>query len=322
MGIDVSGANNPTVQGCRVLGNVQTCIRVAGEEALVKGNYTNQLQVVFAERAGSSAVLVLGNDNLIEGNFFNEIAEAGVLVDSGDRNTVIVNKIKGGKTDSVGIVADAQDAQNTMIRGNTVANGGSGTNSIAKGVRLFSQSTTAGTTRTVVKGNTVKGMLVLGIEADYSNVTAGTTNGPYIQNNDVIHDTQASLIGIQVLGNGTGNRVDGGCISGNNVYMGTNTNPGDGVVAQFVTNFSVNDNNATAAEAGTGSNGVEIDDSTECTISVNRILGFENGIVSLSTGSGDSDNNLYAGNHVRGNVTNSLSFAANETNRLSVGNKI
>ena len=305
-----------------MLGNVQTGIRVAGEECFVQGCYIDQTQVLFAERAGSSAILCTATDSTVEGNYCHEPAEVGINVNGGDRITVSGNFIKGGDTDSIGILVDTQTTTQATIRENTIQNGVTGSNGLTKGIRLKTGSSTAGATRTVVRGNKIHGMLTLGIEADYSNITSGTTNGPYISGNDIIHNTQASLIGIQVLGNGTGNRVDGGCISDNNVFMGTATNPGNGVVCQFVTNFAVNNNHLTASETGTGSNGIEIDDSTECQINVNRVTGFDNSLVALATTSGDSDQNQYASNHLRGFQTAASNFAANETNRTESDNKV
>ena len=319
IGIDTGSGARIVVENNRVVGNIGIGIKVTGDEVKVTGNYIDQGDVDLADRTGVIAISCQGRDNFVEGNYMQDIGEFGIRIPSnGERSTIIVNHVKGGKTDSIGIDADVVGADNIIIKGNTVENGVLGDTSIGTGIKLT--GTGAGGVRmAVVRGNTIERVLAVGIDVDYTGVTAGDTPGPIVSDNDIIHATQPSLIGIRIRGLST-NPIVGGMVNNNKIFMGTNVSPGDGITVQFVTDFSVNDNHLEGRESATGSNGIEIDDSKECQVNSNRILGFENGIASLSTASGDSTQNLYAVNHLRGNV-NATTFAANETDRDELSNK-
>ncbi len=318
VGIYTGTGNRIKVENNHVVGNVKIGIRIRGDEVKATGNYIDQGDVPVAEKTGVIAISCEGRDNFVEGNYMQDIGEFGIRIPSGERSTVIANHVKGGKTDSIGIDADVVGADNVIIKGNTIENGVVGDTSIGTGIKLTGTGA-SGVRMAVVRGNTIERVLIIGIDVDYIGVTAGDTPGPIVSDNDIIHATQASLIGIRIRGLST-NPIVGGMVNNNKIFMGTNVSPGDGITVQFVTDFSVNSNHLEGRESATGSNGIEIDDSKECQVNNNRIFGFENGIQSLSAASGNSTQNLYAINHLRGNV-NPTSFAANETDRDELSNK-
>lgn len=321
-GIFSSSGKRIIIENNRVTGNIDIGIRADGENVQIIGNQIDQVDLDSADKAGTIAISFSGRNGLVSHNHMQNIGEFGVkITGSAERTTVISNYIKGGQSGSIGIEAEVANAANIIIKDNTIENGTIGQASIGTGIKLFATGV-SGATRTVVQGNAILRVLIVGIDVAYSTITAGDIQGPSISDNDIIFNNQTALIGIRVIGTSLGTKIISAIIDQNRIYMGTSTNPGNGIIVHFASDFSISHNHLEGRASTGSSNGIEVKDSIDGKVASNRVLGFDDGIESISAASGESDENQYAINHLRGNVTNAVNFAANETNRDEVFNKV
>ena len=323
------------IRNNKVRGAFNVGIRANADRILVSGNMVDQQGITFD--AAHRGIELRGDEDHAVGNYVFNVAGVGISILGGtSRCHVVGNHIVGGLAGgTIGILIDPLGARISTIEGNKMSqNTGAGAiDQLSIGIKISGAATGngAGPGQVVhalmIKNNTIDNMRSTGIFLETGPAIAGApAYGPTIRGNDIIFRRDpntpdiSGVIGIDAEGDivpATAQTI-GLIIQDNRVDLGDPAaTPGNGIIIRNFTEALIEGNHVKSVFAAT-TNGIELVNVDESTISNNQIKGFLGAGGTAIVEPGTCDQNLYSGNHVRGNTTG-LSFAG--TNRLSVGNK-
>lgn len=327
-GIEAAG-DEEIIEDNKIFGDFKIGIRCDGTRSILKGNYIDQTAVsafTSGARGIEAAFMVEGaitNNQIIAVAQFG-ISLLGTAAGNGARMRVTENTIIGGRAATSGIVVNGYTAQNTMIANNHIYNPAAGPGLLDEGIAVNGAGSPSVVGKILtIRGNTITDMLSIGILVEIGPIGANEFRGPTISDNDITFATAVGLRGISVDGdiNAVPGKTTGLKLTNNRIFLGTSTNPGNGISVEDVTDADISGNHVEGRSTLGTSIGILVDSVERSNINNNRVLGVETGIESGSPLSGDADNNTYAINHVQGNTT-ATTFHANETNRSEAFNKV
>lgn len=326
-GIEATG-DDEIIEDNKIFGDFLIGIRCDGTSSTLKGNYIDQTAVSAFTSGARGIDAAEMREGVITNNQIIAVAEFGISLNgtSGSdsaRLRVTDNTIIGGRAATFGIVANGYTAENTIIANNHIFNPAVGPALIDTAILINGEGSPSVVGHIMtIRGNMINDMLDIGILANIGPIGANEFRGPTISDNDITFATAVGLKGISVDGdiNAVPGKTTGLKITNNRIFLGTSTNPGNGIEVTDVTDADISGNHVEGRSTTGSSIGIKVDSVERSNINNNRVLGVETGIESVSPGSGDADNNMYATNHLQGNTT-ATTFDANETNRDEVFNK-
>jgi len=311
-------------------GNADGGIRIAGSQNTVGGTSPGARNYVSGN-GGEQGIRISGGGNVIKGNTIGLAATSDTSVpnyegihiepiDPGDPPNVIGDTGSGGNVIAGnwwdGIRVDG--SAGTVIAGNYIGTGSGGSGSIGNdgdGIELTDAPSTA------VFGNTISGNDGCGVDAWQSiDDDTGRVEGPgiVVANNfigfdsagkdDVGNESDGICFGDVGASSIVGNTISGNTDDG--IYVSQITSPSDDPAQRIVSvliagNFIGTDSEGRYAIEN-GSDGIELDDASEITVTGNTISGnAENGAYS----NGIAAYNAFTGNRVGTNRSGQAALA-------------